>query len=78
MKIHMNNLKKSVMYAKLENGVFIPAPNHIGNIFNPNAETLLEQGYKPVIFPDMSEVTSGKEVYEERETEIIVRYEAVV
>ena len=34
------------MYAKLENGVLIPSPGHIGNVFNPNAETLLEHGYK--------------------------------
>lgn len=43
------------MYAKLENGVLIPSPGHIGNVFNPNAETLLEHGYKLVVFPDVTE-----------------------
>ncbi len=66
------------MYAKLENGVLIPSPGHIGNVFNPNAKTLLEHGYKLVVFPDVTEVSEGKEVYEETETEIIVSYEAVV
>lgn len=62
-------------YAKLENNILIYAPNPITkdgkNIYNPSNESLLELGYKPVIYSDYPQDGKRyKQGYKETETEI--------
>lgn len=76
------------MYAKLENGTFIPAPNKLHKIVedrevfivNPSDEVLLEEGYLPVEeseYPECEEGFHAECHYEERDGSIVQVWEIV-
>lgn len=67
------------MYAKLISGRLVAAPAYldteVGRVFNPDSETLLKAGYKPVRYTTMT-VDPGIGYYwapswDETETEIV-------
>jgi len=51
------------MYAKLENGILIPAPKRIANgesiVYNPNESMLLALGYLPIKYTEQPAAPDG-------------------
>jgi hypothetical protein len=69
-------------FGKIENGVFIEAPNSIKDdkftYFNPKDEIYLKHGYLPVIyseFPANFKSTKFKQIYEDQGSTIIIGWE---
>lgn len=71
-------------FGKIENGVFIEAPNSIKDAkftyFNPKDEVYIENGYLPVInseFPANFKEKKFKQVFRAQENAIVAEWEEI-